>query len=689
MKPNQLTVYCASFLTDHARGPQIFFHSQTEEYSYEELIKTSLLRTHYFINSPDNFFALKIESSFKLFTCLLGAVLAQKRVLIISSKEPAASVSKFQESVFFTKILTDDDLLNLSDDFSFPNINVDPTAPAFYIMSSGSSGPAKGIPLSLNNVFYSAESIIDFFHMTSADISFSNLPHHHIGGLMIFWRAFFSGGKVTKDESQNYQFISLVPLQLQRILENDLKTKKLQQCRGVLVGGAPLDDKLKNAAEKKHIPVFETYGMSEASSLVMLNGKPLKGQMVKLDAEGYFLIKGKTLTDALAVDAEGFYHTKDIGIQNPDGSFSFKQRGDLLFKSGGELVNPFALEAKVKELSWISEAIVVPVKHHEWTHAGAMIYKTSDDSKLGHDLKEHLKIFFHPHLIPKYFIEAPENLIQEEIKPRRFDISEFAQEQYFKSLFHYLYIPHAHSKKLMVFFHGFMEDHSDMIPLMDNHKETSYLFIDIPGHGRTTVNNFKSRTSVFAELISLIQFYSKQHPVTLYGYSMGGRIAIELTIMGLCPEKLILESCHFGLATKEEKQKRLQSDRNLLEKDDLDLSDFFESWYKNPIFGDYNKSSHYIIDVQKKIYHNPKEWQASLEFFSPGAFPYEQKDVVNELSKIQIEGIVGSDDSKYEKHFQEMKTRLPLLSINIIENCGHNPHKTKLPEVKKILGFSN
>ncbi|MBC7712034.1 MAG: alpha/beta fold hydrolase [Rhizobacter sp.] len=679
--------YCQSFLNDPVRGAQIFLHSKTEQHSYSDLIKHALDRTHYFVNSPDSFFALKMKSSYKLFVHLLAATLSQKNVVILSSKEPEASVDKIQKTIPFTKVLTDEPM-DFSGDISFPDIKVNPDHPAFTILSSGSSGSSKGIPLTLKNVYYSATSVIDFFSMTSNDTSFSNLPHHHIGGLMIFWRAFFSGGKITTDDSQSYQFISLVPLQLQRILEDSQKTKKLQGCRGVLIGGAPLEEQLKNSAHKNNLKIFETYGMSETCSLVLLNGKPLEGQIVKLDAEGYFLIKGYTLSKAVPVDAEGFYHTKDIGTKNPDGSLSFKHRGDLLFKSAGELINPLELESRAKQLPWITDAIVVPVKHHEWTNAGVMIYKTNDETKLGYDLKEYLKEFFHPHLVPKYFIEAPKDLIPDGIKPRRFDISQFAQEFYFKDLFHYLYVPNSNAKKLTVFFHGFMEDHSDMIPLMDNHKDTSFLFIDLPGHGRTTVNKFKTRAGVFNELISLINYYKKDHALILYGYSMGGRIATELTMMGLTPDILFLESSHFGLVTSEEKEKRLSSDRKLLTAPDLDLSRFFEEWYKNPIFGNYNKFSNYIIDIQKKIYHNPNEWQASLEFFSPGAFPFSQEKVVTLLKKQNIAGIVGSEDKKYLNHFLQMKLKLPELTINVIENCGHNPHKTNLSEVKKILSFN-
>ena len=678
--------YCSSFLKDPNLGSNTFFLDKHNScYTYKQLIQSAFNRAHYFKNSPVDFFALKFESPYNLFTCLLGAILAEKKVVILSAKEPAASIQSIKDNLSFSMILTDqdDEAATINNSLFLDEISHERAA--FYIMSSGSSGPPKGIPLSLDNVYSSAKSLIDFFEMNLSDTSYLNLPHHHIGGLMILWRAFFSMGKVTINESDDYQFISLVPLQLQRMLLINEKTNKLSTCRGVLIGGATLEEHLLKEAKRLKISVFETYGMSETCSLVMINGRPLPEQIVKLDSEGHFLIKGKTISKGVPVDNLGFYHTKDVGVLNNDGTYSFKHRSDLLFKSAGELINPQELEKKALELDWIEMAIVVPIKHPVWTQAAVMVYKTSDATKNEADLIDYLKKHFHPHLVPNFFIPISSDIIQEGLKPRRFEISKFAQEHYFHNLFYYHYIPHTTSKRLMVFFHGFMEDHSDLMPLMENLPETSFLFIDLPGHGKSRASNFKDRSTFFLELISFINFYKAANSLLFYGYSMGGRVALELSLSSLSPELLILESAHFGLSSETDKADRLKSDRALLTKENLQLTSFFQDWYKNPIFGNYNKSSYFLDDVEKKISHDPKEWQASLEFFSPGVFPFDLKTVIEKLSKQKIVGIVGSMDHKYFAHYQEMGLKLSGFSLYEIDNCGHNPHKTHPEEIKKIL----
>ena len=676
-----LSNYCSSFLKDKSLGELVFYKEQNQNYTYRDLMLSVLSQAE---NNSDSYSALKIRSSYLLFIHLLAGSLTKKNLLIISDKEPQSAVSDYQNRLAFKNVIIDEEI-NQDSLLSFSDYSFDLHRPAFFILSSGSSGPSKSIGLSLSNVYHSAKSVIDFFIMTSADCTFLNLPHHHIGGLMILWRAFFSQSSVTKNEDDNYQFISLVPLQLKRALQDPLKLKKLQQCRGILIGGAPLIKELKTTARAQNLNLYETYGMSETSSLVMLNGIPLTGQMVKLDSENHFLIKGPTLSSQVSLDPDGFYHTKDIGVKNADGSFSFQQRSDVLFKSAGELIDPLLIEEKVKSLPWVKTAVVVPVAHPEWTWAATLIYQTTDLSKSAVDIKTHLKNELHPHHIPKYFFEAPKDLIADGMKPKRFEICKWAQEHYFKELIHHQYIPGLNAKKLMVFFHGFMEDHTDMMALMDNHTETSFLFIDVPGHGKTKTNHFINRDNVFSSLANLIQFYQIDRELIIYGYSMGGRIALELSAFYLKPQLLILESANFGLETNDLKTARLNADRQLLSAPDLDLKTFFIKWYQNPIFANYNQSPHFQREVEKKLTHNPGEWQQSLEFFSPGATPFVQSEILKKIMDLKIVGITGSDDHKYNGHYKEMRNNLPHFFVHEIPHAGHNPHKTHLPEIKMIL----
>lgn len=673
-----------AFLENDSLGAHVFFQDTTFDYTYRDLISAAINKSGEFENISEELIALKMKSSYLLFVHLLAGLIAKKKCLILSAKEPDASIETLKIKYKFSHLLTDENSKIKSSVIikTIKEISLDQTA--FCILSSGSTAPSKVISLSLNNVAASAESFINYFQMTKAETLLLNLPHHHIGGLMILWRAFFSGGKVSNQIENNFHYISLVPLQLKRWLQDSEKASLLKSCKGILIGGAALDDSLRIKAEELGLKIFETYGMSETCSFVMLNGSPLPNQQIKLSSTHHFLIKGPTLSPDLPLDKEGFYHTKDQGEKLPAGRFKFIGRSDLLFKSAGEMIDPLSLETIIKNIPWIKDAVVVPISHPTWTKASVLIYTMNDSNKKAEDIKNHLEKLVHPHLIPRYFFMGEAAHFSEGMKPKRYDLSQWAQDQYFKTLFNIHYIEKEHSKKLMVVLHGFMEEHTDLLSLVDQNVDCSYLFIDLPGHGKTNIAKFNDRKTIFSELESLIRFYEKDNGLLMYGYSMGGRIAIELAIQ-IKPKILFLESAHFGLNNSKERQQRLNQDLQLLNNPQLDIINFFNTWYSNPIFGSYKESENFTEEIKKKLSHSPRQWHESLKFFSPGAAETTLQENIQNLKTIRIIGFVGNVDKKYMEHYQEVLKNNLNFKYFIIEGAAHNPHKTHVSDIKNIL----
>ncbi|MCS6815582.1 MAG: AMP-binding protein, partial [Cyanobacteria bacterium] len=117
--------------------------------------------------------------------------------------------------------------------------------------------------------------------------SYCVLPLHHVSGLMQCLRAYLSGGCLAWQPYKHLVdgevlgidphdwFISLVPTQLQRLLDQDRLTSTgssltawLRQFRAVLVGGSPLWSALGERARKLGLPLAPTYGMTETASQV-------------------------------------------------------------------------------------------------------------------------------------------------------------------------------------------------------------------------------------------------------------------------------------------------------------------------------------------------------------------------------------------------------------------------------------
>lgn len=144
-------------------------------------------------------------------------------------------------------------------------------------------------------------------------------------------------------------------------------------------GGAPLSRKLSYAFWAAGIPILQGYGMTEGcitsanrpdDNKVGSIGKPFDGIEMKIaDNNGEILIRGKNVMKgyynkpeetAKAIDAEGFYHTGDVGYVDEDGHFYVTDRIKDLFKlSNGKYVAPLQVESLLKQSPLISQPVVV------------------------------------------------------------------------------------------------------------------------------------------------------------------------------------------------------------------------------------------------------------------------------------------------------------------------------------------
>lgn len=143
-------------------------------------------------------------------------------------------------------------------------------------------------------------------------------------------------------------------------------------------GGAPLSKKLSYAFWAAGIPILQGYGMTEAcvacanrpeDSKVGSIGTPFDGIEMKIGASDEVLIRGRNVMQgyynnpeatAAAIDADGFYHTGDVGYVDADGHFYITDRLKDLFKlSNGKYVAPLQVESLLKQSPLVSQAVVV------------------------------------------------------------------------------------------------------------------------------------------------------------------------------------------------------------------------------------------------------------------------------------------------------------------------------------------
>jgi o-succinylbenzoate---CoA ligase len=297
--------------------------------------------------------------------------------------------------------------------------------PATVVFTSGSTGEPKAALHTLGNHYYSARGSNVNIPLRPRDRWLHSLPIYHVGGLSILFRCLLSGAAVALPGPEaalgealawsGATHVSLVPTQLARLLrEGGLDGVGLE---AILVGGGPMPVSLLEEAAERGLPVHASYGLTEMASQVTTtrrgasreelrtSGGPLRYREVELSATGEILVRGETLFagyldgDALELplDANGWFHTKDLGELDADGRLRVSGRMDNLFISGGENVQPEEIEQALCRLVGIEEAVVVPVPDARFGQRPVAFVRTRGRSlehdELVRELESHLERF--------------------------------------------------------------------------------------------------------------------------------------------------------------------------------------------------------------------------------------------------------------------------------------------------------
>ena len=149
----------------------------------------------------------------------------------------------------------------------------------------------------------------------------------------------------------------------------------------IVSGGAALQPRLARVFWAADIKVLEGYGLTETSPVISVNGPRkgearfgsvgpvIKGVTVKIASDGEIMVKGPNVmkgyykrpdATAEAIDADGFFHTGDIGVFLDNKYLCITDRKKEIFKTaGGKYIAPQTLENKFKESRFIEQIIVI------------------------------------------------------------------------------------------------------------------------------------------------------------------------------------------------------------------------------------------------------------------------------------------------------------------------------------------
>jgi 2-succinyl-6-hydroxy-2,4-cyclohexadiene-1-carboxylate synthase len=234
----------------------------------------------------------------------------------------------------------------------------------------------------------------------------------------------------------------------------------------------------------------------------------------------------------------------------------------------------------------------------------------------------------------------------------------------------------------LVFLHGFLGNHHDWSETIDYLKESFYcISIDLPGHGDSVTvsapidKGFEATHLMIKNVLNDLQI--KEY--VLIGYSLGGRVALDYarTQRDNNLKALVLESCHTGYQTQDEKDKRYVHDLNWAKRfATQNVMQSLSEWYEQDIFKDLSCEQKDRVVHQRG--HNYGVCLANMLLATSiaqqtDALPFLQKNAARE-KPLPIYYCFGEKDKKFKILGQRL-AKLPNIQLTEFAGAGHNIHQ--------------
>ena len=262
-------------------------------------------------------------------------------------------------------------------------------AEALVLFTSGTTGPAKAARIPRRAVQHAVTASCARLGLGPDDTWLGCLPLDHIAGIGNALRALHSGCRLVQHprfdtdailhalDHERITGLSVVPTQLHRLVAAGRPWPAT--LRTILVGGAPLEPPLRAACIALGVAPRQTYGLSECCAMVTCQeagadddgcGTALPGVELRV-VEGRIAVRGPTVflgydDGTGGPDADGWFTTGDHGALDAAGRLTVLGRREDLILSGGENVYPAQVEARLRALPGVAEALVVGLPDAEW-----------------------------------------------------------------------------------------------------------------------------------------------------------------------------------------------------------------------------------------------------------------------------------------------------------------------------------
>lgn len=226
----------------------------------------------------------------------------------------------------------------------------------YLVKTSGSTGTPKAITLTREQLEASAKRSNLFFGLDEESTVLMSLSPHTIGGKMMLIRALTGNYSieivepsanplVDLNSETHYSFISLVPYQVKRILEET--PGRLDQFDQILLGGMGLSMELEKTLLSVKPHVYMGFGMTETVSHIALRkmGNPvyeaLEGVQFEISDDCLVITDSKLGIEHL--------QTNDTIRLIDSRHFEWLGRADFVINSGGIKIHPENIEQAIDQ----------------------------------------------------------------------------------------------------------------------------------------------------------------------------------------------------------------------------------------------------------------------------------------------------------------------------------------------------
>ena len=189
-------------------------------------------------------------------------------------------------------------------------------------------------------------------------------------------------------------------------IKDQIRTEAMQVFGGnfieIVIGGAPFNPEVEAFLRKINFPYTIAYGMTEAAPLICHSrwdeieytscGKTVSNMETKVLSEdpehipGELICRGQNVmlgyykneeATRQTIDKEGWLHTGDMAIKDAKGNIYIKGRcKNMLLTSSGQNIYPEEIEAKLNNMPYVNESLVILVNEK----LVALVYADYDEA---------------------------------------------------------------------------------------------------------------------------------------------------------------------------------------------------------------------------------------------------------------------------------------------------------------------